>query len=54
MGATLPFLEMRFQSFPSNQSQRDTGPDGSLLVTDDGSKSIWRICYAGKPRKLAP
>jgi glucose/arabinose dehydrogenase/mono/diheme cytochrome c family protein len=23
-------------------------PDGSLLVTDDGSKSIWRITYAGK------
>jgi glucose/arabinose dehydrogenase/mono/diheme cytochrome c family protein len=25
-------------------------PDGSLLVTDDGSKSIWRISYTGKPR----
>ena len=24
--------------------------DGSLLVTDDGSKSIWRISYVGKPR----
>jgi glucose/arabinose dehydrogenase/mono/diheme cytochrome c family protein len=23
-------------------------PDGSLLVTDDGSKSIWRIIYTGK------
>ena len=23
-------------------------PDGSLLVTDDGSKSIWRISYTGK------
>ena len=23
-------------------------PDGSLLVTDDGSNSIWRIAYAGK------
>jgi glucose/arabinose dehydrogenase len=23
-------------------------PDGSLLVTDDGSKSIWRITYTGK------
>jgi glucose/arabinose dehydrogenase/mono/diheme cytochrome c family protein len=23
-------------------------PDGSLLVTDDGSKSIWRISYRGK------
>jgi glucose/arabinose dehydrogenase len=22
--------------------------DGSLLVTDDGSKSIWRIVYTGK------
>jgi glucose/arabinose dehydrogenase len=24
-------------------------PDGSLLVSDDGSKSIWRISYTGKP-----
>jgi glucose/arabinose dehydrogenase len=23
-------------------------PDGSLLVTDDGSKSVWRIIYTGK------
>jgi glucose/arabinose dehydrogenase len=23
-------------------------PDGSLLVTDDGSKTIWRITYTGK------
>ena len=23
-------------------------PDGSLLVTDDGSSSIWRIAYTGK------
>ncbi len=23
-------------------------PDGSLMVTDDGSKSIWRISYTGK------
>jgi glucose/arabinose dehydrogenase/cytochrome c553 len=23
-------------------------PDGSLLITDDGSKSIWRINYTGK------
>jgi glucose/arabinose dehydrogenase len=23
-------------------------PDGSLLVTDDGSKAIWRITYTGK------
>jgi len=23
-------------------------PDGSLLVTDDGSNSIWRISYTGK------
>jgi glucose/arabinose dehydrogenase/mono/diheme cytochrome c family protein len=23
-------------------------PDGTLLVTDDGSKSIWRISYTGK------
>ena len=25
-----------------------TAPDGSLLVTDDGSNSIWRISYTGK------
>ncbi len=25
-----------------------TAPDGSLLVTDDGSGSIWRIVYTGK------
>jgi len=25
-----------------------TAPDGSLLVTDDGSKSIWRVSYVGK------
>ena len=23
-------------------------PDGSLLVTDDGSKPIWRISYTGE------
>jgi glucose/arabinose dehydrogenase len=23
-------------------------PDGSLMVTDDGSKSIWRVTYTGK------
>jgi glucose/arabinose dehydrogenase len=23
-------------------------PDGSLMVTDDGSKSIWRVVYTGK------
>jgi len=23
-------------------------PDGSLLVSDDGSNSIWRVSYAGK------
>jgi glucose/arabinose dehydrogenase len=22
--------------------------DGSLLVTDDGSNTIWRVVYAGK------
>lgn len=26
-----------------------TGPDGSLLVSDDGSGSIWRVSYGGKP-----
>lgn len=26
-----------------------TGPDGALLVTDDGSNSIWRISYVGLP-----
>ena len=25
-----------------------TAPDGSLLVTDDGSNSIWRVDYAGQ------
>jgi glucose/arabinose dehydrogenase len=25
-----------------------TAPDGSLLVTDDGSNSIWRISYVGE------
>jgi glucose/arabinose dehydrogenase len=25
-----------------------TASDGSLMVTDDGSKSIWRVSYAGK------
>jgi glucose/arabinose dehydrogenase len=25
-----------------------TAPDGSLLVSDDGSNSIWRVSYAGK------
>jgi glucose/arabinose dehydrogenase len=23
-------------------------PDGSLMITDDGSKSIWRVSYTGK------
>jgi len=23
-------------------------PDGSLLVSDDGSNSIWRVSYVGK------
>jgi glucose/arabinose dehydrogenase len=23
--------------------------DGSILVTDDGSNSVWRISYIGKP-----
>ena len=22
--------------------------DGSLMVTDDGSNSVWRVSYAGK------
>jgi glucose/arabinose dehydrogenase len=25
-----------------------TAPDGSLMVTDDGSESIWRVTYTGK------
>ena len=25
-----------------------TAPDGSLMVTDDGSRSIWRVSYTGK------
>jgi glucose/arabinose dehydrogenase len=29
-------------------------PDGSLLITDDGSNSIWRVSYTGgKPQKTA-
>jgi glucose/arabinose dehydrogenase len=29
-------------------------PDGSLLITDDGSNSIWRVSYTGgKPQKIA-
>jgi streptogramin lyase len=29
-------------------------PDGSLLVTDDGSNSIWRVSYTGtKEQKSA-
>lgn len=24
------------------------GKDGSLFVSDDGSKSIWRVSYGGK------
>jgi glucose/arabinose dehydrogenase len=30
-----------------------TAPDGSLLVTDDGSDSIWRITYTGKQATAA-
>jgi glucose/arabinose dehydrogenase len=25
-----------------------TAPDGSLLVSDDGSGSVWRVSYTGK------
>jgi glucose/arabinose dehydrogenase len=25
-----------------------TAPDGSLMISDDGSKSIWRVSYTGK------
>ncbi len=25
-----------------------TAPDGSLMVSDDGSRSIWRVSYQGK------
>ena len=25
-----------------------TAPDGSLLVSDDGSNSVWRVSYTGK------
>jgi glucose/arabinose dehydrogenase len=24
-------------------------PDGSLLVSDDGGKKLWRVSYAGSP-----
>ena len=26
-------------------------PDGSLMVTDDGSKSVWRVSYTGSKTK---
>ncbi len=29
-------------------------PDGSLMVTDDGSKSIWRVTYTGGSQTGAP
>jgi glucose/arabinose dehydrogenase len=25
-----------------------TGPDGALYVTDDGTRSVWRVAYTGK------
>ncbi|MDQ2713159.1 MAG: sorbosone dehydrogenase family protein, partial [Acidobacteriota bacterium] len=28
-------------------------PDGSLLITDDGSKSIWRVSYTGNKQNMA-
>ncbi len=28
-------------------------PDGSLMVTDDGSKSIWRVSYTGRSQSAA-
>ena len=28
-------------------------PDGSLMVTDDGSKSIWRVTYTGGSRRAS-
>jgi glucose/arabinose dehydrogenase len=24
------------------------GPDGAFYVTDDGSRSVWRVSYTGK------
>ena len=27
-----------------------TGKDGSLLVTDDGSNTVWRVVYTGNKR----
>ncbi len=29
------------------------GADGSLYVTDDGSRSVWRVTYTGAPRTVA-
>lgn len=29
------------------------GRDGSLYVTDDGSRSIWRVTYTGQPQSVA-
>jgi len=25
-----------------------TGKDGALYVTDDGTRSVWRVAYTGK------
>ncbi len=30
-----------------------TGKDGSLYVTDDGSRSVWRVTYTGTPQQVA-
>ena len=27
--------------------------DGSLLVTDDGSRTVWRVAYVGKANKVS-
>jgi glucose/arabinose dehydrogenase len=28
-----------------------TAPDGSLLVTDDGARIIWRVSYGGNGKQ---
>jgi glucose/arabinose dehydrogenase len=31
--------------------RRRLAKDGALLVTDDGSNSIWRVSYAAAPKR---
>ena len=38
----------RLASYPINIRSVTVAPDGSLLVSDDGSNSVWRVSYRGK------